>query len=57
MSMLSHIEHLQQQRDFLKKQINDAYIHHRSDMEIKALKKQKLRLKDEIATCKRKQAA
>ncbi len=45
MSTKSRIESLYQKHEELEKQIEDAYTHH---LPVAALKKQKLRIKDEI---------
>ncbi len=48
MSVMAHLDVLQKKHDLLGKQIEQAYAHHASDMELHRLKKEKLRLKDEI---------
>ncbi len=47
MSFQSHIDRLQAKRRMLEEQIHNAYTHHLPTMD---LKKQRLRLEDEIAT-------
>jgi uncharacterized protein YdcH (DUF465 family) len=49
-----HIAHLQEKHDRLDKEIRDAYIDNVGDLEVEKMKKQKLRLKDEIESCKKK---
>lgn len=49
-----HISHLEEKVERLKKEVNDAYMNSVSDLEVEKLKKQKLKLKDEIEDCKRK---
>lgn len=48
-----HISHLEEKVERLKKEVNAAYIDNVSDLEVEKLKKQKLKLKDEIESCKR----
>lgn len=48
-----HISHLEEKVERLKKEVNEAYLDNVSDLEVEKLKKQKLKLKDEIETCKR----
>jgi hypothetical protein len=48
-----HISHLEEKVERLKKEVNAAYLDNVSDIEIEKLKKQKLKLKDEIESCKR----
>jgi len=49
-----HIDALQEKHDILDKEIKDAYMDNVGDLEIEKMKKQKLKLKDEIESCKRK---
>jgi uncharacterized protein YdcH (DUF465 family) len=49
-----HIDALQEKHDILDKEIKDAYMDNVSDMIVEKMKKQKLKLKDEIESCKRK---
>ncbi len=48
MSVQSHLSSLHQKHESLEEKINDAFTHHVSDTEVAQLKKEKLRLKDEI---------
>lgn len=50
MSMSSHVEHLQRRHQTLEHTINEEMKHPSSDhVDIAALKREKLRIKDEIA--------
>jgi uncharacterized protein YdcH (DUF465 family) len=49
-----HMDALQEKHDILDKEIKDAYMDNVGDLEIEKMKKQKLKLKDEIESCKRK---
>ena len=49
-----HIAHLQEKHDRLDKEIKDAYMDNVGDLEVEKMKKQKLKLKDEIESTKRK---
>jgi len=49
----NHIKHLQEKHDILDKEIKDAYMDNVGDLEIEKMKKQKLRLKGEIESCKK----
>ena len=49
-----HIDALQEKHDLLDKEIKDAYMDNVGDVEVEKMKKQKLKLKDEIESCKRK---
>ncbi len=51
MSIMSHLTALQTKHDAIDKSIEDAYSHHLSDAELLRMKKEKLRLKDEIHRC------
>lgn len=53
MSMQSHISVLEYKHQQLDKEIEYAYAHHASDIEIQRMKKYKLRLKEEIYACRR----
>jgi hypothetical protein len=48
-----HMHALQEKHDILDKEIKDAYMDNVGDLEIEKMKKQKLRLKDEIESCKK----
>ena len=50
----NHMKALQEKHDILDKEIKDAYMDNVSDLEVEKMKKQKLRLKDEIESCKKK---
>jgi len=52
-SLQHHIEHLEKQHRDLDKQILEDYKHYGDDRLVGVLKKQKLRLKDEIQNFKR----
>jgi len=49
----NHIKHLQEKHDILDKEIRDAYMDNVGDLEIEIMKKQKLKLRDEIESCKK----
>ena len=49
-----HQKALQEKHDILDKEIKAAYMDNVSDLEIEKMKKQKLKLKDEIESCKKK---
>jgi hypothetical protein len=49
----NHIKHLQEKHDILDKEIKDAYMDNVGDLEIEKMKKQKLKMKDEIESCKK----
>ena len=49
-----HMDALQEKHDLLDKEIKDAYMDNVGDVEVEKMKKQKLKLKDEIELCKRK---
>jgi len=49
-----HIDALQEKHDILDKEIKDACMDNVGDVEVEKMKKQKLKLKDEIELCKRK---
>ena len=45
---------LQEKHDLLDKEIKDAYMDNVGDVEVEKMKKQKLKMKDEIESCKKK---
>ena len=47
-----HLSHLKEKHDKLDKEIKDAYLDNVSDIEVEKMKKQKLKLKDEMDACK-----
>ena len=49
-----HIKALQEKHDLLDKDVRNAYMDSVGDLEIEKMKKQKLKLKDEIESCKKK---
>jgi uncharacterized protein YdcH (DUF465 family) len=49
----NHMKALQEKHDILDKEIKDAYMDNVSDLEVEKMKKQKLKLKDEIESCKK----
>jgi uncharacterized protein YdcH (DUF465 family) len=49
-----HMQVLQEKHDLLDKEIKDAYIDNVGDIEVEKMKKHKLKLKDEIESCKKK---
>ena len=48
MSIISHLDALHTKHDAMEKRIEDAYLHHVSDVELVRLKKEKLKIKEEI---------
>jgi hypothetical protein len=48
-----HMHALQEKHDILDKEIKDAYMDNVGDLEIEKMKKQKLKMKDEIESCKK----
>jgi hypothetical protein len=48
-----HMDALQEKHDLLDKEIKDAYMDNVGDLEIEKMKKQKLKYKDEIESCKK----
>jgi hypothetical protein len=48
-----HMKALQEKHDILDKEIKDAFMDNVGDLEIEKMKKQKLRMKDEIESCKK----
>ena len=49
----NHQKVLQEKHDILDKEIRDAYMDNVGDLEVEKMKKQKLKLKDEIESCKK----
>jgi uncharacterized protein YdcH (DUF465 family) len=52
--LIHHVEHLKEKHDKLDKQIKELYEHHTDDLTVEKLKKEKLKLKDEIEQTNRK---
>ena len=52
--LIHHIEHLKEKHDNLDKQIKELYEHHTDDFKVEDLKKQKLKLRDEIEQTNKK---
>ena len=52
--LINHVEHLKEKHDKLDKQIKELYEHHTDDLTVEKLKKEKLKLKDEIEQTNRK---
>jgi uncharacterized protein YdcH (DUF465 family) len=50
----NHMKALQEKHDLLDKEIRDAYMDNVGDVEVEKMKKQKLKMKDEIESCKKK---
>ena len=50
----NHITELQHKHEHLQHELNEAINSHQSDQKVAELKKEKLRIKDEIDTCTRK---
>jgi hypothetical protein len=48
-----HIKALQEKHDILDKEIKDAYMDNVSDIIVEKMKKRKLKLRDEIESCKK----
>ena len=46
--LIHHLESLREKHDDLDKQIQELYEHHTDDLKVEALKKKKLKLKDEM---------
>ena len=44
---------IQEKHDLLDKEIKDAYMDNVGDLEVEKMKKQKLKLRDEIESCKK----
>ena len=44
---------LQEKHDILDKELRDAYMDNVGDLEVEKMKKQKLKLRDEIESCKK----
>lgn len=51
--MQHHIAHLEQLHDSVDKQIQKIYREYGNDVAVQQLKKKKLKLKDEIESCKK----
>ena len=49
----NHMKALQEKHDILDKEIKDAYMDNVGDLEVEKMKKQKLKYKDEIESCKK----
>jgi hypothetical protein len=49
----NHMKALQEKHDILDKEIKDAFMDNVGDLEIEKMKKQKLKMKDEIESCKK----
>lgn len=49
----NHISHLEEKVQILKKLVKDMYLNNDSDLEVEKIKKQKLRIKDEIERCRK----
>lgn len=52
--LIHHVEHLKEKHDILDKQIKELYEHHTDDLKVEKLKKEKLKLKDEIEATNKK---
>lgn len=52
--LIHHVEHLKEKHDELDKQIQNLYEHHTDDFKVESLKKQKLKLRDEIELTNKK---
>ena len=52
--LIHHVEHLREKHDNLDHQIKELYEHHTDDLKVEALKKQKLKLRDEIEQTNKK---
>lgn len=48
MSIISHLNHLQEQQDKLNAQIRSHYVHHAPDNLLIQLKKERLRIQDKM---------
>lgn len=48
-----HMQALQEKHDLLDKEIKDAYMDNVGDIVVEKMKKQKLKLRDEIESCKK----
>ena len=57
MSLISHIETLNARHERLKEKVNQAQIHHFPEEQIASLKKEKLKIKDEIIALSREMEA
>ncbi len=52
--LIHHVEHLKEKHDNLDKRIKELYEHHTDEFKVEDLKKQKLKIKDEIEQTNRK---
>lgn len=52
--LIHHIESLREKHDELDRQIQELYEHHTDDLKVEALKKKKLKIKDEMEMNSRK---
>lgn len=52
--LIHHVEHLKEKHDALDAKIKELYEHHTDDLTVEKLKKEKLKLKDEIEQTNRK---
>jgi uncharacterized protein YdcH (DUF465 family) len=52
--LIHHAEHLKEKHDALDRQIKELYEHHTDDLKVEKLKKEKLKLKDEIELTNKK---
>lgn len=52
--LINHVEHLKEKHDSLDHQIKELYEHRADDLKVEELKKQKLKLRDEIEQTNRK---
>ena len=52
--LIHHVEHLKEKHDKLDRQIKELYEHHADDFKVEDLKKQKLKLSDEIEQTNKK---
>ena len=55
--LIHHIESLREKHDALDKEIQELYEHHTDDMKVEALKKKKLKIKDEMEQTSKKLGA
>jgi hypothetical protein len=46
--LIHHLESLREKHDELDRQIQELYNHHTDDMKVEALKKKKLKIKDDM---------
>jgi hypothetical protein len=52
--LIHHMETLRERHDALDRQIKEMYEHHADDLKVEKLKKEKLKLKDEIEQTSKK---